>query len=571
MNEPLLIGVALTLAALLGLWSCLRGEASIGARLIWSAVHLLAALAFWFVLYPPERSWREDALTVLAPADSEFPSSLPSRQHTVALPGVDAPARVERVPDLATALRRYPLVRELDIVGNGLPLRDQEAASGLQVRLQAVAETPGLSDLQWTPRVAAGQQWFVHGRATAKGAIAELRDPSGELVDSAALDADGRFALSAPARIAGLVRFELRLLDTQRQPIDSASLPLRIEDGIALSALVQAGAPSPELKYWRRWASDAGVRLDLRIALSDQLGVGEANAVLDARTLAQADFAVLDERSWLALDTAQKAALLAAVDQGLGLLLRTSSAPDASVLADWNALGFTIAPGASVGTVSLDRALSLRDHLEFGAAPLSIAAGSAVPLLMDDRDHIIAAVLSHGQGRIALSTLLDSFQLVLHGDAGRYGALWGRLIGEIARPRQHQASRAPIAVGWLGERQVLCDLGDDARIVSANGEQTQLIVSERCAAYWPKEAGWHQLIDGDVREAFYVRDNGDAGSLRHRRDRVATQALASDREAVATDSASSTGHQPMDRWPFLLLWLIPTALLWWRERRQLPV
>ena len=566
-SMPTLIGVSIALATLAGLWRGWRREQRIGSRLSWAAVQLLASLVFWFVLYPPERAWREEALTVIAPDKNDTGAALPSGQGIVALPGADAPARIERVPDLATALRRHPLVRELDIVGNGLPLRDQAAAAALPLRLHAPVEPAGLTDLRWTQRAAAGQQWFVHGSATVKDATVELRDPSGELVDSSALDADGGFTLSAPARIAGLARLELRLLDARKQRIDSASIPLEIEDGVALSAIVQAGAPSPELKYWRRWASDAGVRLDMRIALSDRLGMGDEGAALDAAALAKADFAVFDERSWLALDSSQKATLLSAVDQGLGLLLRVSSMPDASVLADWSAFGFVFAPGEAAASISLDRALLQREHLDFNATPLSIAAGSATPLLTDDRDHIIVAATSRGQGRIAVSMLLDSFQLVLRGDAGRYGSLWGRLISEIARPQQRQANRTPIAVGWIGERQLLCDLGDTAQVIAASGEETRLIVSERCAGYWPKQAGWHRLVDGEVHEAFYVRDNDDAESLRHHRDRVATQALVSAHEPAA-NSARETGRKPIDRWPLLLLWLIPTALLWWRERRQ---
>lgn len=568
MSAQTLIAAALVLATLVGVWLCFRRESGIAARWFWSAMQLLAALAFWCLLYPPERTWREDALSVIVPGGQKDVSKLPSAQGAVALPEADAPVRVERVPDLATALRRHPRVRELDIAGDHLPLRDRSAAAALRLRLHSTADATGFTGLHWTQRSAAGQQWLVDGSASAKDGTVELRDPAGELVDSVALDAEGRFSLSAPTRIPGLVRFELSLLDAHKQRIDSASLPLQVEGGAALSAIVQAGAPSPELKYWRRWAGDAGMRVDARIALSDQLGMGDASATLDSATLTAADFAVLDERSWLALAPAQKAMLLAAVEQGLGLLLRASGPIDASVLADWRELGFALDSEQELASVALASALSMRDRLDFHAAPLSIASGSALPLLSDDRGRILIAAVSRGQGRIALSTLLDSFQLVLRGDTGRYGSLWGRLIAEVARPQLRSARRPPIPVAWVGERQVLCDLGDQARVISTGGTETRLIVSERCAAYWPEEAGWHRLIDGDAREPFYVRASGDAESLRNQRDRVATQALASANEAIGAPSFEA-GHRPMDRWPLLLLWLLPTALLWWRERRTL--
>src|SRR5262249_6050738 len=75
-------------------------------------------------LFPPQLPLRAGALTVLTPgATAAQLRSLPRTQRIVALPGTPATPRAERVPDLATALRRFDPVRNVTIVGEGLPVR----------------------------------------------------------------------------------------------------------------------------------------------------------------------------------------------------------------------------------------------------------------------------------------------------------------------------------------------------------------------------------------------------------------------------------------------------------------
>src|SRR5690606_39817443 len=116
---------------------------------------------------------------------------------------------------------------------------------------------------------------------------------------------------------------------------------------------VLAGAPDPDLKYLRRWAVDAGLRLDSRIVLSDGIALVDGAVALDAAALAQLDLVVIDERAWAALDATQQTALRAAVEDGLGLLLRVTGPLDAAVAADWSRFGFRIAPDDVAGAVVL--------------------------------------------------------------------------------------------------------------------------------------------------------------------------------------------------------------------------
>ena len=281
------------------------------------ALQALVAVALYACLFPPatREAFRAGELLVLAPGITAAQrADLDPAAARVALPGVPADAASEPVPDLATALRRHPGLRRLHVVGGGLPARDRDAARGLALRFDAAPLPPGLVELDRPGRLLAGHAWQLAGRVEGRpGARIELRDPAGVVAATSALDADGRFTLAAQAGSAGTADFELRILAADGSLAETVPLPVAVGSGTALRLLVLAGAPDPDLKFLRRWASDAGAALDSRIGLSDGIAQVQGTPMLDAAALARTDVAILDERSWAALDGPARATLRTAV------------------------------------------------------------------------------------------------------------------------------------------------------------------------------------------------------------------------------------------------------------------
>jgi hypothetical protein len=561
-NLPLLVAAALALGVIAGAWISLRSDTPLLLRVARVLLQLLVAVMFWCLLFPPPSAWRADVLTVLTAGDAGV--RLPIAQDVIALPEASH-AHVARVPDLATALRERPALRRIKVFGDGLSPRDLPAAANLQVHF---VPTPlhGIVELQAPQRVRVGQSWTVRGRLAAPAVQVELYDPAGAVVDRARVDAQARFELSATAPVTGRLAYQLRSFDAQQHGIDRAVVPLIGEGGVALGMLVRAGAPSPELKYWQRWAHDAGITLASTIDVSDGLQIHAGDASFNAAALARADLAVIDERAWLMLGDEEKSVLLAAVDQGLGLLLRVTGPLEPAVLDAWCAFGFTLEPQDEPHSVALPAPFSSDAATTFTAAALRIAGG--VPILRDATGAPLVLARDHGAGRIAVSVLLDSYRLQLAGASGRYGAWWAQLIGELARPRPRAVESGWPDPAWGGERIVLCDVGDDAQVRAPSGTRTALLRDGACAAFWPVEAGWHQLADASGVRDFYVRPADDAAGLRQARDRDATQALA-DASAPLSSGARGPARRPVPRWPLLLVWLPAVTLLWWLERPAL--
>ncbi len=567
----LIAAILLALGALLAIVRALRDARAHRAMRI--VLQLAVAALLYPCLFPPstQESFAAGELVALTPgATAVQMDALGGGSTVVALPGLPERSGVERVPDLGTALRRHPELRRLHIVGGGLPLRDRDAARGLVAAFDMAPLPRGVVELDVPADARAGSVWTLSGRV--EGVVdgkVELRDPSGAVVASRMLDADGSFALDAQAKAEGETLFALRVLDRDGARVEDVSVPLAARHGAALNVQLLAGAPDPELKYLRRWALDAGVQLDSRIVLSGGIAMTEGHAALDAEGLRKADLAIVDERAWASLGTAQKNALVAAVRGGLGLLLRVTGSIPEPVATEWSALGFRTQASDGATAVSLAKAFDLP-----GAAPaftrraLDVDATDAVPLLRADDGAPLALWRVQGEGRIALWWLSDSWRLALAGDHARYGTLWSDTFATLARARGPSPPSLP-REARVDERAVFCGVTSDAAIEATDGERVALVIehdtaSSGCAAYWPTQPGWHTLHSAGTRWPFHVRAADEARALASATRARATRALVGGATAQA-DIATRPIRLP--RWPFFLTWLAAMTLLWIIERR----
>jgi len=89
-----------------------------------------------------------------------------------------------------------------------------------------------------------------------------------------------------------------------------------------------------------------------------------------------------------------------------------------------------------------------------------------------------------------------------------------------------------------------------------------------CAGYWPGEAGWHQLQQGDESWPYHVSDSEEAAEIRCTELQDATLPLA--QQSVPSNRTLPTAG-PTRRgspWPWFFAWLLAAAALWWLERTR---
>lgn len=583
----------LALAVVLGsgrmLWSLREAEPDTRPR-VWRTIVLLlvqatSAILLYFTLFPPAVPHEAGTLVVLTARSDEVNSPGLAGDRVVALPEAAALPRVdrtgiERVPDLATALRRYPATERVRVLGAGLVARDRNGLDDLAIEFLPAPQPRGLTELQMPAQVPAGRRFRVAGRASGTpGGAVELLDPAGNPADRATLGDDGRFVSHGTARSAGLVSYRLRLHDAQARVVEELELPLQVKPARELRVLILAGAPNPELKYLRRWALDAGNQLDTRISLGAGLQIGTAPVGFSTAALDEFDLLVLDERSWRALGSGQRAALSTAIERGLGLLLRMTGPITGADRQRLAALGFSAArEGVARETRLGGSFVQAGDAVDalptLTRSAWSVGAADGITLLADAAGNANTVWRASGRGRIGVSTLADSYRLVLAGRSNVHGEIWSRAFTVLARsgePGSVATMHAGDALVRVQQRVALCGIGDDARITAPDGRQTSLHVDpasgrQRCAAFWPERAGWHLLHAGTDTRPFHVHAADGAPGLRARETREATQALVAGAESRLRGPVQAT--RPGPRWPWFLAWLLVTATGWLFERMR---
>ncbi|MBW8368794.1 MAG: carboxypeptidase regulatory-like domain-containing protein, partial [Arenimonas sp.] len=373
---------------------------------VWRTALLLAGQAasatlLYFALLPPKQSTASGTLVVLTanapPAGKASPAD-----SVVALPEASTALGAGRVPDLGTALRRHPGTRTVRVLGDGLLPRDRDAARGLAISFTPSPLPTSLVALQAPTHATAGRRFDLRGRIEGGAAVAvDLLDPSGAQVQRAVPDPQGRFALHAIAGAPGRVDYRLQWRDADDAVREDIALPLDVTAGAPLRLWLLAGAPSPELKYLRRWAVDAGLALRTQVSVGGGVQLGDPALPVNAATLRGFDVVLLDERAWRSLGPGGRAALREAAREGLGVMLRITgdlSQGDRAALREW---GFDTAaadlprsvrlPGTETADAAARR-IDASDELRatdtaplLSRRPLAASAGDGVPLLRDTR------------------------------------------------------------------------------------------------------------------------------------------------------------------------------------------
>lgn len=560
------------------------------------AVLMIASgVLLYLTLFPPRLAVAGETLVV---ATADVPADLEPGpgERLVALPEAPPMAAAERVPDLASALRRHRQVERIRIEGRGLTRRDREIDVGLSAAFSPMKLPEGVTALEPPADVPAGSVFILAGEVTGlDGARAQLLDPAGRIVDRREMGVGGSFTLGGTVRSPGLALFTVRLVGPDGETWSDTPVPVRTLSERPVRALLIA-TPSPEVKYLRRWAEDAGIELTSSLDAGGGVAVGDGRVRIDRATLGDFDVVIVDDRSLQSLESGARAALARAIAGGLGVVVRMDGPANAGSRGGWRALGLDIAGGAEIGQVALP---PLADDADIRAAllgpgsqdvPLDLTGGDQtapeleswrvrtgsdfVAQMTDADGSMLSGWQQSGKGRIALWTVPNSFTLVLTGRSELYYQWWSDTVSAVTRPdRVFRPEFDPLAQASM--LLTICGLESEVAIIAPDNTAIPLAVDpaagERgCAAFWPSRPGTHTIVQtASGREDRFAIEILPAEAL----SGVRARELGEQTSIWAARQNSERAGEIPDRvgpaWPWFLGWLLVTGALWLLERRWL--
>ncbi|AYA38124.1 hypothetical protein D3Y59_14400 [Hymenobacter oligotrophus] len=577
------------LAGLLG-WQALRYRG--WRRIARLAAGLVAAAALWFSAYPPQRT-----ITVAAPdaaivlTEHYQPDTLqrllralgpvPVLRYRTGSPAADTAS----LSSLAALPEAYPQVRQLHVLGVGLPKADLPTLPA-SVKLIPHGYAPtGFNAGSWPDKLVLGTALRVEGSFNhlGKGPVWVRLEEAGAVRDSVQLNSgSGAFSLSYTPRRAG--RLLARLSARQGSKLLAAEpIPTQVEAARPLRVLLLAGSPSFELNLLKTRLGEQGHHVALRVSVGRglqqtdfinhaQVSLGQLTAPL----LAAHDVLVADADALNILSGTEARALGAAASNGLGVVLLTPTELPRSL------------PGrAQFALQSRPSAVAERPqqlHWPTGSGQTLLPAllrpsVRLQPLITSARPtEVVAAAHRVGWGTVVVSTAANTYRWQLAGTTATYDGYWSRLLTAAARPAELAAEWA--AAAWpqphrpaeLRLTTYTSARQSQARVLDAQGNAVQVALGQHPnrgavwqGSYWPASAGWHTVkAAGQAAGAFYVYTPRDWLAAQAAERYVAAQQW---RGGAAFSSLPQQRHEPWPAGWFFALFLVAAGVLWLDEKR----
>jgi len=503
--------------------------------------------------------------------------------------GVPAPAGAQPLGSLLRLAEPRPALRQLHVLGHGLPAADLGALGNLPLQAHAAPAFVGFRQAYWSPQLRLGQALVVEGTLAVGNAPAwvSLR-AAGTGRDSVKLSKSGSFRLRYLPKAAGrqlpelVVRQAGRVVATEPVPVEVTTTDLP-------PVLLLAAVPSFEFKFLKNSLATQGRAVALRSTVSKGLVqtafLNQPAQPLDHLTpslLNRYAVVVADAATLAALPASESQALRTATQAGrLGLVVLADVAPlpaAAPARADFSIVAQpTTGPAANPQLLTWPGApVGLRATLPAHLRPTA----NLKPLISGPNAALVAASRRFGLGTVVVSVVPATFRWALQGQETAYTAFWSQLL-VAATPPPAPAATWQLATRWPRPHYPLAlrlsgALPAPAALPTvrplAGGAAVQLAMAQdlrlpewSTAHYWPRAAGWHQ-VQGPGRTAytFFVFDSAAwrGPELAERQ-----QALAH-RTAASKLSGSGTGSI-QEPWPatwFFGLFLLAAGFLWLEEK-----
>ena len=563
-------------ALLISLVLVLRQRLSAGRR----ALAVLLQLGIWslaWALYQPPQ--------LLPLAKTATLDTAPGKLQTATL------------PDHLQALE------VLEITGDGLTRQALATLPGVRLQPGSGSATPRWR-VHWPRQLQIGEQLQlrVSPAPELRGQIGlTLIDPFGNEVDQAEIAAE-RDRAGKTEQVPGSAAGPLRLADQPKLPgrwlyqlqiehngtVRREPVPVVVHEHQQPHILLWLGRASFETAALSRWLRQSGTRGQIvtqlapeivrQVAINSEGHPGKHSRKDPLNAERPFDLVILDSHLWPQLTRAQKQRLaLVAQERALLWLVDDASPPE-----------FLAYAGAQGMPLRATEAQVVDNPLLSDAKVPALTTARFQPattrfndtLLGPGPDRHIFWARTNARGSLGFVLFNNSYRWLTTGFAAEFARLWQSLFQhQLAFAGGSPAISLEPELPAAERRVTLCSTAFDAgppKLVAADrvttdpslpAVQALTTAPGRCFAYWPRNAGWHQLQTDTGIYSFYVFSRQD-WPWWHR------SILHADTAQMAGARLGPTPAEAPPRLPLPLPWLAAALMLllgisWWRERSNL--
>lgn len=472
-----------------------------------------------------------------------------------------------------------PAITKLHVFGFGLNEAELKELDHLPVSFHPSSAAEGFSSIGWNQELRTGEALSIQGEykndhsRPVKLVLKGLSTPM-DTVTIGAKKTSG-FELNTVPKNEGRAVYHL-LAIAGADTLSNEPLPIEISPIKSLKVLILSASPDFETRFLKNWLSENGFSVAVRSVISKNKFSSEYvnmqpvnvdhlnNTLLDKFDVVIGDLSVLKpEGALLKQQVAEK---------GLGVIIRADSSSKA---ASWLQNDFPVeklnVKNAPSGSLIINGKKDKTSALKIDPKYIRLQPGTQ-PLVSDEQRHVLVNTSLVGAGRLAFTTVNNTYNWMLDGNKDDYAAFWSLLISKVAR-------KVPVTENWsvgssfpVADEPVQLKLETSAvpgNVVAENSviasSQNPFIPFEWGNTFWPEAAGWQSVKQNNGHLAWwYVYDKNDWSSVKASEKIRATTQYAETFAANAsvTKAIQKKTQIEVPKIYFYLLLLAACTFLW---------
>jgi hypothetical protein len=403
----------------------------------------------------------------------------------------------------------------LHVFGYGLESAELDQLATTPIVFHPAKLTTGITTIDWQRTVAAGDRLRVQGQFnnTSPTDVKIVLKGLNTSLDSVVVSKNSSHSFELTTIPKHLSRAVYSVFAfAEKDTIEKEEIPVEVIKGKDVKVLMLASAPDFETKFLKNWLGENGYAVATRTRISknkfqkDYINIQEqapdriSAAMLDNFDILVADATELSSVTAAELNTIQ----LQVFTKGLGVIVKADSSFSRKAF-----YGRDFAINKARENNTKEVALSLKNGasnlklpVEF---PVYIAAGHGTQsLIKDNKTSVFAGSSIYGNGRVILSTLENTYSLLLSGQKNAYADIWTLLLSSAAKKLPNKETvifnpalpivNKPVEVSIYNSSYTQpAQLGEEKVYL----QQNSILPFVHSGTYWPAAAGWLPQVDAE--------------------------------------------------------------------------
>lgn len=483
--------------------------------------------------------------------------------------------KVTYLADLAYHLKTHPAVKRINIYGYGLALQDLKSLKGYQVSFHPAALPTGVKSVSWQKQLSMSETLTVQGtihNPTKRDVKLKLYG-MGTGLDSLLVRANTspNFSFSIQPKQTGKAIFSLiTFQDNDTLSVDP--IPFEVAAKKPFSVLILASFPDFEYKFLKQWLYENGNPLVFRSQISkDKYSTHFLNRKsvnvnrLNQALLKSIDLTVIDEVELAAISASEKTSIYAAVNNGMGLIIRAAKA---------NTYEATSSTANAVTLKSSDQVKF--NNLPFPQTLFLKTRANEQALITDIGGRTVVGSRLTGMGKILTTTLASTYQWQLAGNKNDYAKFWSHIFAKALK-KEIATQSFEILPKWPTVNQqstIKINLSDNKPpilsidSISISPRQNMELPFSWDGYYWPLNSGWSVLSVNKQLANIYIYSQSDWKGAKafEKLNTTANFAASYPVSELKDTKIEYLATEQVNKWWYFIIFMVATSFLWYEQR-----